>query len=82
MRRCAQHHVEGFFAIDVGTHPAKQILARARLVDLVVIGVNVPPPSDIVQKQRHGLHLLLAQSVRPLLAVPQKAYPPTHALIA
>nr|WP_290666461.1 universal stress protein [Ardenticatena sp.] len=82
LRRCAQHQVEGFFAVDVGTHPAKRILARARLVDLVVVGVNVPLPSAIMQKQRHGLHLLLAQSVRPLLVVPRKAYPPTHALIA
>lgn len=82
MRRCAEQDVEGFFAVEVGTHPAQRILTRARLVDLVVIGVNVPPPSDIVQKQRHGLHLLLTHCPRPLLAVPQSAHPPTHALIA
>lgn len=82
LRRCAAQHVEGFFAVEVGARPAERILARARLVDLVVIGVNIPPPSDIVEKQRHGLHLLLAHCPRPLLAVPDTARPLTHALVA
>ena len=77
---CAQEHVRGVLAIEVG-EPAQKILERSALTDLVVLKITHPPTSGI-QAVASPLRNLIARCPRPLLAVPGDVSGLNHALLA
>jgi len=77
---CAQEHVRGVLAIEVG-EPAQKILERSALTDLVVLKIAHPPTSGI-QAVASPLRNLIARCPRPLLAVPGDVSGLNHALLA
>ena len=77
---CAQEHVRGVLAIEVG-EPAQKILERSALTDLVVLKITHPPTSGI-QAVASPLRNLIARCPRPLLAVPGDVSGLNQALLA
>ncbi len=60
----------------------REICARARWADLVVMKLNYAPGPRAWRRWRSGLRTLLRRCPRPILAVPQHATPIEHALLA
>ena len=71
-RRCEEAGLVGEFAVDVGK-VAPTIVRRAALADLVVVGITHSPGEQPLARLGHGLHVLIQQCPRPILAVPADA---------
>jgi len=66
---CKEALVKGELALEVGA-PTPKIVERARWADLLVVPLNHPPKGQILARLGSGFHTLIAQSPRPILAVP------------
>ena len=78
---CAAAGVHAHFQVD--WVPPRQIVARARWVDLVVAEVTNPPGDGLAAKLHSRFHRLIQQCPRPILAVPpQSPGSLTRALLA
>jgi nucleotide-binding universal stress UspA family protein len=80
-RRCEAAGVQGSLSLEVGEVAAK-ICERAALVDLVVLNVAYPPPSQPLERLSSGLRTVLRRCPRPVLAVSQPRPEPIRALLA
>lgn len=80
-RRCEQAGVRGTLAVESG-EPARRIVERSRLVDLVVMRVKYPPAAGLAVLTS-PLRSLLERLPRPVLALPAEAISPLqHVLLA
>ncbi len=80
-RRCEAAGIPGSLSLEVGEVPAK-ICERAALVDLVVLNVAYPPPSQPLERLNSGFRAVIRRCPRPILAVPQPSPEPIRALLA
>ncbi len=80
-KRCQRAGIEGDLGTGVGP-VAKVISRRSRLVDLIVVSLFHPPALRPLARLGSGIHTLLQQTSRPLLAVPGKVSPLKRALLA
>lgn len=80
-RRCAHTGLPGDLAFETGGI-ARQICARARWADLVVVKLAHPPSPRPVARLRSGFRTLLLRCPCPLLAVPHDVSPMRRALLA
>ena len=79
--RCEAAGVRGRLALAVGRVP-RAVVERGRLVDLIVLSLNYPPPTRPLARLSSGLRLIIRRSPRPLLLAPPATHPPSHALLA
>lgn len=79
-RRCADAHVEGSLAIDIG-NVTRQICERAKWTDLAVVSLSYPPGAEPIARLRSRFRTLIRRCPRPILAVPGSARPFEHALL-
>lgn len=70
--RCQQAGISGEFAIDSGK-PGSKIVERAKWADLVVVPLNHPPTTRLVERMNSGFYTLIRQSVRPVFAITETA---------
>jgi nucleotide-binding universal stress UspA family protein len=68
-RRCADAHVQGSLAIDIG-NVTRQICERAKWTDLVVVSLSYPPGAEPIARLRSRFRMLIRRCPRPMLAVP------------
>jgi nucleotide-binding universal stress UspA family protein len=80
-RICQEAGVAGSLAITVGK-TAQEICDRARWVDLLVVSLNHPPPTNPSAKLSSGFSTLIRRCPRPLLAVPGSITEMESALLA
>jgi len=80
LEECEKNQVEASYSIVVG-EPAKQILARSLLTDLVIIKV-LHPPGHLFTATGAGLRTIIHNLARPLLAVSSGASGFSSALVA
>ncbi len=69
LRRCREAGVPGEIGIGVGK-VARVICERAHWVDLLILNLAHPPPSQPLAKVGSGFRTLIRRCSRPLLAVP------------
>lgn len=67
-RRCEAAGVRGRLALAVGS-VSREVVARSRWTDLVVLSLNYPPPKGMFARPSSGLHTILHRSNRPVLLV-------------
>lgn len=79
-RRCAEQGVKGGLLIESGAIPAK-IRARAPMVDLLVLKLMNPPRAGLAALQS-PFRAVIANSPRPVLALPGKPTPFKRAVLA
>ena len=77
---CRAANVKGTLAFEAG-EPAKKILERSLLADLVILKVSYPPSAGI-SGLASPLRTIISRVARPILAIPGLAIPTTHALLA
>lgn len=77
---CQQANVKGKLAMEVG-EPGQKILERSLLTDLVVLKVSYPPMAGL-SGLGSPLRAIIANASGPVLAIPDKSMPTTHALLA
>jgi nucleotide-binding universal stress UspA family protein len=77
---CQQANVKGMLAMEVG-EPGQKILERSLLTDLVVLKVSYPPLEGF-SGLASPLRAIIANASGPVLAIPGKSMPTTHALLA
>lgn len=77
---CREAGVRGNLAIEAG-EPAKKILARAALTDLVMLKIVYPPGSGLLGLAS-PLRAIISRSPRPVLALPTSATNLDRAVLA
>jgi nucleotide-binding universal stress UspA family protein len=77
---CERENVQGALAIEIG-EPTQKILERAALTDLIVLKVTHPPSTGI-KVITSNIRTLIKRSSRPVLGIPDRVSPITHALLA
>jgi nucleotide-binding universal stress UspA family protein len=80
-QRCEAAGVSGKLVFEIGK-VARQICERARWIDLVVLNLAHPPPSQPVARLSSGFRTLIRRCPRPVLAVPGAFSPLSKALLA
>ncbi len=80
-QQCAEVGAQGELTVVSGK-PAREVCARARWADLVVMKLNYVPGPRFWQRWRSGFRTLIRRCPRPVLAVPQRATSMEHALLA
>jgi len=80
-RRCAEAGVVGELNLEVGQVP-REVCARARWTDLVVLSLSHPPAPRPIARLGSGLSTIIRRCPRPVLAVPQGAPSLQRALLA
>ncbi len=78
---CADAGAQGELTVVSGK-TARVVCSRARWADLVVMKLNYVPGPRFWQRWRSGFRTLIRRCPRPVLAVPQRATPMEHALLA
>lgn len=77
---CQEANIQGALAIEVG-EPAKKILERAILTDLVMLKIVYPPGSGL-SGLASPLRAIISRSPRPVLALPTGATNLDRAILA
>lgn len=80
-QRCQLAQIPGQMSIVAGKI-ARTICDRARWSDLVVLHLAHPPTAQLLGKLSSGLRTIIQRSPRPILFVPNQAYPLERALLA
>ncbi len=80
-QRCQEAGVTGNLVIAVG-EIAPQICRLAVANDLIVANLTYPPSPQLLARLSSGFRDLIQRCPRPLLATPQIATRPSHALLA
>ncbi|WP_129674497.1 universal stress protein [Candidatus Chloroploca sp. Khr17] len=80
-QRCAEEGLVGKLMVDHGVI-ARQICARARWADLVVMSLAHPTPDEPFGRLRSGLRDLIQRSPQPVLTVPDDISPLKRGLVA
>lgn len=81
MQRCEAGGVKGTFLQDAGDVP-RRICERLRWADMLVIRFLYPPGSRPTDRLGSGFRTIIRRCPRPVLAIPWKAQPMNHALLA
>lgn len=81
MRRCEAGGVQRTFLQDAGDVP-RRICERLRWADMLVIRFLYPPGSRPRARLGSGFRTIIRRCPRPVLAIPWKAQPMNHALLA
>ena len=81
MQRCEAGGVQGTFLQDAGDVP-RRICERLRWADMLVIRFLYPPGSRPTDRLGSGFRTIIRRCPRPVLAIPWKAQPLNHALLA
>jgi nucleotide-binding universal stress UspA family protein len=68
-RLCRGADIQGDLAVGVG-QVSRLVCERARLMDLVVLGLSHPYAADPIARLGSGLHTILRRSSAPVTAVP------------
>jgi nucleotide-binding universal stress UspA family protein len=79
--RCRQAEVNGHLTFQEGSI-AREITARTRWNDLVVINLAFPPPARALGRLASGFRKILRRVSIPVLVVPQKMSGLEHTLLA
>ena len=80
-RRCREAGISGELSFDVG-EVARAIYERSWWVDLIVLSLSYPPAPQPIARLASGLHTLLRNCARPVLAVPGPVCMPSRVLLA
>ncbi|GAB4522464.1 MAG: universal stress protein [Anaerolineales bacterium] len=80
-QHCDEARVRGELSVVSGD-VNREICARARWADLVVMKLSYAPGPRIWRRWRSGFRTLLRRCPRPILAVPQRTSKMEHALLA
>jgi nucleotide-binding universal stress UspA family protein len=81
MQRCEAGGVKGTFLQEAGDVP-RRICERLRWADMLVIRFLYPPGSRPTSRLGSGFRTIIRRCPRPVLAIPWKAQPMNHALLA
>ncbi|WP_420631888.1 universal stress protein [Candidatus Leptofilum sp.] len=76
----AEAGIEADFSVEWG-NVARQVVARAAFADLMMLALNCPPGSSILERLASGVQTILQRTPRPVLVVPTFS-PMQHALLA
>lgn len=80
-RRCQAAQVPGKLAITSGSI-ARTVADRARFVDLIIVPLNHPPPTQGLARLVSGFRAIVRRAGRPVLAVPDRVSPLDKILLA
>ncbi|MCA9943001.1 MAG: universal stress protein [Ardenticatenaceae bacterium] len=79
--RTAEAGVQADFSVEQG-NVARQIVSRAAYSDLVMMALNCPPGTSILERLTSGVQTILQRTPRPVMVVPTAVSPLQHALLA